>query len=181
MRALGAALLGSLVIAAAASQGPLVVHSAGPFTATRLAQPPVIDGREWIATTVETVSEPGEVPVAAKMFSLAATDCGDHGGDFERCQLFLRRGRETPVRIDSGYTGWVFVTPDERYVVTEPLDVLDVRTWKQYLLSEALDIPNHTDVRAISRDGRRLLVAQTDCPMDCRGEQRYEHYEVRLP
>ena len=59
-------------------------------------------------------------------------DCGDHGGDFTRCQLLFHRGRGAPVRIDAGFTGWVFVTPDGRYIITEPLYALDVRTWKQY-------------------------------------------------
>ncbi len=155
----------------------MLVRSAGPISVSQLVQPPAIDGREWIATEVEWLSEPGKVRTTAKTFSLSADDCGDHSGDFQRCQLFLQRGRGSPVRIVSGYTGWVYVTPDDRYVFTEPLNVLDVRAWKQY----GLDVANYTGIRAISRDGKRLLVARTDCPMDCRGEQRFEYFEVRLP
>ena len=160
---------------------PPMLQSAAKFTAVRLSRAPVVDGREWIAAAVQTIGSPGKVAVPTQAFSLTATDCGDHGGDFERCQLLFQRGRAAPVRIDAGYTGWVFVTPDGRYVVTEPLYVLDVREWKQYALSEALQIRNYTNIEAIARDGSRLLISRRDCAMDCRADVNVEYYELRLP
>lgn len=180
MRSRAQILIAALSIAALPPQPPAIVHAGGAFAATRLAQPPAIDGREWIATSAAPVSKPGKVTVNAKTLALTARDCGGDHGDFERCQLLLRRGGQA-VRIGAGWTGWVFVTPDERYVVTEPLDVLDVRAWKQYRLSEALGIPNYTSIAAISRDGQRLLVSRTDCPMDCGTSQTFEYYVLRLP
>ena len=160
---------------------PPILKSAGQFSATRLSRPPVIDGRAWIAANVQTTSSPGRVPLPTQGFSLTLTDCGDHNGDFERCQLLFRRGRATPVRIDE-LTGWVFVTPDGRYIITEPLSVLDVREWKQYWLFEALNIPNYTSIKAISRDGKRLFISRRDCAMDCRGVGvEDEYYELILP
>jgi hypothetical protein len=159
---------------------PTIVKAAGQFSAAQLKRPPIIDGREWIAANVETTSSPGPVSVQTKAFSLTLRDCGDHGGDFERCQLFFQRGRATPVRIDAGFTGWVFVTPDARYVVTEPLYVLDVREWKQYALFESLQIPNYTTIEAISRDGKRLLISRRDCAIDC-ANVRVEYYELTWP
>jgi hypothetical protein len=134
--------------------------------------------REWIAANVETTSSPGPVSVQTKAFSLTSRDCGDHGGDVGRCQLFFQRGRATPVRIDAGFTGWVFVTLDGRYIVTEPLYVLDVREWKQYALFESLQIPNYTTIEAISRDRKRLLISRRDC--DCT-DVRVEYYELTWP
>lgn len=84
------------------------------------------------------------------------------------------------MRIDHGFTGWVFVTPDGRYVITEPLYVLDVREWKQYALFRALQIPNYTNIEAISRDGRRLFISRRDCAIDCK-DARVEYYELTLP
>ncbi len=159
---------------------PPILNSAGQFSAARLSRPPLIDGREWMAADVQTASSPGTVPVPTQAFSLTLADCGDHGGDFERCQLLLQRGRAAPVRIDDGLTGWVFVTPDGRYIVTEPLYVLDVRDWKQYALSEALRIPNYTNIEAISRDGQRLFISRRDCAIDCK-DVRVEYYELTLP
>ncbi len=159
---------------------PPILNSAGSFSAVRLSQPPVIDGRAWIAADVQPTSSPGAVAVPTRDFSLTLTDCGDHGGDFERCQLLFRRGRATPVRIQEGFTGWVFVTPDGRYIVTEPLYVLDVREWKQYALFEALQISNYTSIQAISRDGKRLFISRRDCVIDC-SDTPVEYYEITLP
>jgi len=161
---------------------PPILKSAGQFSAARLSRPPVIDEREWIAAKVQPTSDPDRVPLPTKVFSLTLTDCGDHDGDFQRCQLLFRRGRATPVRIHDGFTGWVFVTPDGRYIFTEPLYVLDVREWKQYALFEALQIPNYTNIEAISRDGKRLFISRRDCAMDCRGiGVEDEYFELILP
>jgi len=161
---------------------PPILNSAGQFRARRLSQPPTIDGRAWIATEVETTSDPGPVPVPTHAFSLSLTDCGDHRGDFERCQLLFRRRKSAPIPISDGYTGWVFVTPDARYVITEPLYVLDVPEWKQYALFEVMQIPNYTNIAAISRDGRRLIISRRDCAMDCRGiGVDVEYFELTLP
>lgn len=162
------------------TQPPPIVRSAGQFTARPLSQPPVIDGRAWAPAEVQPTYSPGTVPLRTRTFALTLRDCGDHGGDFTHCQLLFHRGRGTPVRIDAGFTGWVFVTPDGRYIITEPLYALDVRNWTQYALFEALRIPNYTRIEAIAGDGRRLLVARRDCAVDCR-EMRVEYYELILP
>jgi hypothetical protein len=159
---------------------PPILNSAGQFTAAQLSRLPLIDGRDWMAANVQTTSSPGTVAVPTKAFTLTLTDCGDHAGDFERCQLLFQRGRATAVRIDNGFTGWVFVTPNARYILTEPLYVLDVREWKQYALFEALQIPNYTTIEAISRDGKRLFISRRDCAMDCK-DVRVDYYELTLP
>jgi len=158
---------------------PAVSTSAGQFHAHRLTRPPVLDGRVWIAAVVTTASSPGTVPVPQPGFALTLTGCGDVG-DFVRCQVFFQRGRTAPVRIDDGFTGWVFVTPDGRYVVMEPLHVLDVRAWTRYRLSEVLHIPNYTKIEAVSPDGQHLLVTRRDCAIDC-GDVPVEFYDLALP
>lgn len=161
------------------TQPPPILKSAGGFSARPLSRLPAIDGREWIAAEVDTAAADGRVPLKTQAFALARTDCGDHGGDFVRCQLLFRRQLAAPVRIDAGFTGWVFVTPDSRYIITEPLYALDVREWKHYALFEALPIPNYTTIEAISRDGKRLLISRRDCAMDCT-DRRIEYYELTL-
>ena len=159
---------------------PPILKSAGLFSATKLSRPRPIDGREWIAADVQTASPAGTVSVPTKAFTLTLTDCGDHDGDLERCRLLFQRRGATAVRIDNGFTGWVFVTPDSRYIVTEPLYVLDVREWKQYALFESLQIPNYTRLEAISRDGKRLFLSRRDCAIDCK-DVRVDYYELTLP
>jgi len=158
---------------------PPILHSAGPFGAVRLSELPKIDGRQWIAAEATPTFADGVVPLRTKAFSLTTKDCGDRG-DFTRCQLLFRRGRAAAVRIDVDYSGWVFVTPDARYIIHEPLYVLDVHDWKQYALFEALRIPNYTSIEGISRDGKRLSISRRDCAMDCRNVRR-EYYELTLP
>lgn len=180
------AALGSIGLATASlalpqdpARPPPILNSGGRFSAVRVARPPLVDGREWIAARVHPAASPGTVPVPGRAFSLTLTDCGDRG-DFTRCQVLFQRGRAAPVRIDNGFTGWVFVTPDGRYIVTEPLYVLDVTEWKQYALFEAFGIPNYTSIEAISRDGKRLFLSRRDCVIDCSGVG-IEYFEVRLP
>jgi hypothetical protein len=72
------------------------------------------------------------------------------------------------------------VTPNGRYIITEPLYVLDVREWKQYALFEALQIQNYTNIEAISRDGKRLFISRRDCAIDCK-DVPVEYYELTLP
>ncbi len=158
---------------------PPIVHAAGQFSARPVSRPPVIDGRAWAAAEVQPTYSPGIVPLQTRAFSLTSTECGDHG-DFTRCQLLFHPGSGAPVRIDAGFTAWVFVTADGRYIFTEPLNALDVRNWKQYALFEALKIPNYVRIEAISEDGRRLLVSRRDCAMDCR-DVRVDYYELILP
>jgi hypothetical protein len=176
-----------LILASATSHGqvhdvtrpPPIDRSPGQFTARPLGQPPAIDGRAWIRAEAQPTYSPGIVPLRTRTFSLTSSTCGDHG-DFTRCQVLFHRAGGAPVRIDVSFTGWVFVTPDGRYVITEPLYALDVRQWKQYALFEALKIPNYVNIEAISRDGRRLVVSRRDCAMDCK-DVRVEYYELVLP
>src|SRR5688572_12499622 len=85
------------------AQPPPILKSAGEFSARPLSRLPSLDGREWIAAEVNTTVSPGRVPLKTRAFDLALTDCGDHGGDFERCQLLFRRHGAASVRIDAGF------------------------------------------------------------------------------
>jgi hypothetical protein len=164
-----------------APKPPALLNTAGQFSVAEVSREPVIDGREWIATNVQTTSDAGPVPLPTQEFSLTATNCGDHSGDFERCEVLFQWGRALPVRTDRGFTGWVYVTPDARYIFTEPLYVLDVSGWNQYALFDAFGIQNYVSIDAISGDGRRLFISRSECALDCRDEPRRQYYELRLP
>jgi hypothetical protein len=159
---------------------PALLSTAGGFSVAEVSYEPFIDGQEWIAANVQTTSDAGPVPLATQEFSLTATNCGDVG-DFARCQVLFQRGRALAVGIDRGFTGWVYVTPDARFIFTEPLYVLDVRRWEQYALSDVLRIQSYVSIKAISADDRRLFISRSDCPYDCRHEPRHQYYELTLP
>jgi hypothetical protein len=176
----------ALLVALLTTQGPpepmppAAVHGDGGFVARQLADKPVIDGREWVAVNVVSGDLSTVVRSKDGRFTLRFREAGSDTGDFQRYQLFVERGRRPAVRIDDGFTGWVYVTPDSRYIFTEPLYVLDVREWKQYPLFDVLGIRNYTSIDAISRDGRHLLVSRRDCALDCKDERR-EYYAVTFP
>ena len=159
------------------SERPPIVTTAGRFTAQRLAAPPLIDGKEWSEVDVH-VGYP-EPTLALPGFSLTLEEVDGDTGDLQRHRLLFQRGTAPPVLLEE-LTAWVYVTPDSRYIFTEPLYALDLREWKKYALFDALNIPNYVAIRAISADGRRLLIARRDCPYDCR-DPEWEYYELRLP
>lgn len=180
------ALLPLLVVLASVGPRPQagvaalpLIHASGGFRVRRLGSAPAIDGRTWVAADVRTNPPPATVHAANGEFTVTAADAGEDTGDFVRYRLFLTR-RGSAVRIDNEFSAWVYVTPDSRYVFTEPLYVVDVRRWRQYALFEALGIQNYTSIEAISRDGRRLLISRRDCAMDCADRTR-EYYELTLP
>jgi hypothetical protein len=160
---------------------PWVAHAAGSFTARRIAEPE-IDGREWIAAEVHTDPSPAALRAPDGAFWLTLVPVDRDTGDFVRYDLMFESRERRPVRIAES-TGWVYVTPDSRYVISEPLFVLDVAAWTTYALHARLEIPNYTWIQAASADRKRLLVARADCAMDGRtcGDRRIEYYELALP
>lgn len=160
---------------------PVVVHDAGGFHARQLSGPPAIDGREWIAVTMHDEPLPATLRSPDRRYAVTLEETDEDTGDFTRYKVLFQRGRRTPVRIGDGFSGWVYITPDSRFVFTEPLYVLDVREWKQYALFETLEIPNYTSIEAISADGRRLLTSRRDCVMDCHDEPVVQYFELTLP
>jgi hypothetical protein len=93
--------------------------------------------------------------------------------------LFTRPGG-TPVRIDVGFTRWVFVTSDGRYIVTEPLHVLELREWKQYPLVRGTEHPELHDHRGYLTRRQAAPDSRADCGMDCK-DVPVEYYELTLP
>lgn len=160
---------------------PMVVSSAGPFAVRRLTNPPAIDDRQWLAADVQAgYPPPRAARVPRNRFLLTFMEAGTQDtGEFERYRLLFQRRRGRALRIDQGFTAWVYVTPDSRYIVTEPLFVLDVDAWTQYPLHNAFIIPNYTSVEAISRDGKRLIISRSDCVLECPTDQ-VEYFELTL-
>ena len=151
----------------------------GGFSARRLRGPVTVDGRTWIAAEVN-VGRPDVWRPAKADYQLRFTD-PDEEGDFERWALMLERAGSQPVSLTAGgKTGFAYVTPDARFVFTEPLIVIDVRRWRRYALYIALGIHPYVSIDAISRDGHRLLLHRADCAVDCR-QREVEYFELTLP
>jgi hypothetical protein len=159
------------------SKSPTLEASAGGFTIRRLSGPVTVDGRTWVAVTkimgTQTVQAPnGE-------FTLSLAEPNDEG-DVRRFRLALAERGGKPVALTADVVSYAFVTSDSRWIFFEPIDVIDVRAWRRYGLSQAFGIQPYVVPEAISADGRRLIIARRDCPFDCRGLPT-EYYEIGFP
>jgi hypothetical protein len=177
------ALIAVVSVPAAAAQtvdrsAPPVVQEAAPgFSVRRLPGPITIDGQNWIAVNpvvgIQTVfARSGE-------FALSFADPVDDG-DVERFQLTLVDNGGRRVLLSQDAVSYVYVTPDSRWIFIEPLEVIDVRTWRRYRLSRLFGIDPYVLPEAISSDGRRVIIRRQMCAFDCQGSP-VEYYEVGLP
>lgn len=158
---------------------PVDAGGTGGFSVTRLPGPVTVDGRRWVEADVK-VGEPQAWRPAKADYMLHFT-AEDEQGDIARWGLLFERSGGRPVSLTAGgTTGFVFVTPDARYIFIEPLIVIDVRRWRRYALYSALGISPYVNIEAISRDERRLLISRRDCAFDCPG-QAVQYFELTLP
>ena len=162
-----------------ASSWPVDAGGNGGFSARRLAAVPAVDGRAWIRADIKFGQPPTWRPAKGD-YALRFADL-DEEGDIARWALILERPGARPVSLSAGgKTGFAYVTPDARFIFTEPLMAIDVRRWERYALHSALGIQPYVSIEAISRDGRRLLVSSRICAFDCRNEPVIA-FEVTLP
>ena len=180
-----------LVLACAAREGqpidrskpPAAVRSAGGFTSSRLRALPDIDGRNWIAA--EKVFGPATVSAPNGRFTLTlqAAKANEDTGDLAGFRLYFAEGRAPAVEIGPAFTNSVFITGDSRWIITaQQFDAIDVANWRKYSLRDALKVEGFFDIRAVSADGRRLVIAIQPCPFDCQNVPNPDpYYEIQLP
>jgi len=159
------------------SRPPALQTSAPGFTVRRLTGPVAVDGTTWNAA--EPMSSTDTIFAQSGGFALSLSDPTDEG-DLERFQLAFADGSGPPVSLSEYPVSYVYLTRDSRWIFFEPLQVVDVKNWRHYDLSKALDIRPYIVPDAISADGRRLVVWRRDCPFDCPGIPR-EYFEIGLP
>ncbi len=156
---------------------PVVVEpGVADFSVRKLTGPVTIDRRNWIAAEPAVgASKPLRAPNG--QFTLMFEGVNEPG-DIVRSRLSFSAGG-APILLDPRVS-YAYVTPNSRFVVIEPIDVVDVTTWRRYALSRAFNVTPFVLVRAISADGRRLYVTRQPCPFDCH-DQPNEHYEITFP
>lgn len=159
------------------SKSPILDPSAGGFTVRRLSGPVAIDGRTWLA--VEPTFGTQTLRARNGEFTLSPTDATDEG-DVGRFRLaFVERGGK-PVTLTADPVSYAYMTDDSRWIVFEPVEVIDVRAWRRYSLGKVFGISPYVVPIAISADGRRLVIRRSVCPFDCR-DFPDEFYEIGFP
>jgi hypothetical protein len=160
------------------SKPPSVVNSADGFTVRPLSGPVTVDGRAWIA--IESVSAPGPLRAPNGRFTLTLEEAKDHAGDVVRFRIVFTDGGGARVPLDPDVAAYAYITPDSRWIVSEPLEVVDVVNWRRYSLSKSFKVDNYVVLRAISADGRRLFISRQACPFDCQHIPP-EYFEIVFP
>ncbi len=161
------------------SQPPRVEGGAGGFTIHHLTGPPgpiALDSGAW--RTVSPDMEAKTITAPSGQFALRLEKATSDDITFFR--IWLTAGSRTPVQIDLGTATYAYITPDSRWIITGTLEAIDVQHWRRYSLSRSLNIEPWVMLRAISADGRRLLVSRQPCAFDCQAAP-VDYYELVFP
>ena len=158
------------------SQPPRVEASAGGFTVRRLDSPISVDGKIWIA--VKPIIGAQTVRAPNRQFAIKLEEASSVEVVHFRVRFIQNNG--SAVLIAPGTAIYSFITPDSRWIINGTLEAIDVREWRAYSLSKAFSIEPYVIPDAISADGRRLLISQRPCWVDC-GSSPAKYYEIGFP
>lgn len=153
------------------------VVAAEGFTVRRLMEPVAIDGRTWIA--IDSVSATGPLRAPNGQFTLTLEEAKEHAGDVVRFRVFFAEGARR-IQLDPGVAAYAYISPDSRWIVSDPLEIVDVLNWRRYSLSTLFKIDPYVVLRAISADRRRLYVSRQPCAFDCQ-HLPHEYFEIGFP
>ena len=160
------------------SRPPRIEASVGGFTVRPLDEPVTVDGRTWIPVKeiigAQTVRAPnGQFTI--KLDEASSVEVGHF-------RVWFIQNGGSPVLIAPGTAIYSCITPDSRWIVNGTLEVIDVKEWRAYSLSTAFHIEAYVILDAISADGRRLLISQRRCWVDCQALGiAGKYYEIGFP
>ena len=158
------------------SKPPETAEPGAEFTVRRLSEPPAVDGRTWMM--ISQVSAARSLRAPNGQFTLTLEE--STSVEVVHFRVYFTEGAGPRVQIDPGSAAYAFLSPDSRWIIVGPLEVIDVTNWRRYSLSSTFKIDPYVVLRAISSDGRRLVISRQDCPFDCRNAPD-EYYEIALP
>lgn len=185
MRAIASMLLLSLPIALACAQRvdrltpPRMAEGTGGFTVRRLSELPAVDGRTWLEVRDQIVSD-GTYRAPNGQFTLTTEDKPENAHHVGTFAIYFTDGNGTRSELDPGFAVYTYISPDSRWIISDPLEAIDVTNWVKYSLSKAFNIDAFVVMRAISPDGRRLVISRQQCAFDC-GHIPDEYYEIGIP
>lgn len=159
------------------SKPPALEASAGGITIRRFSGPVTVDGRQWIAAQPNWGGEQ-LVNASSGQFAVRLVEPNEEG-DVVRFRLTFSEPGGIPVSLAPDVVSYAFVARN-RWIFFEPIEVVDVRTWRRYSLSTPFDIGPYVGPEAVSADGRRLVFSRRDCPFDCLSAEA-EYFEIVLP
>ena len=155
----------ALVLAAVLVAGAAVVAQTSEFTVRPVPGRPGIDGRAWMFVELYTGS-PAVVHPSGSNYELRFTDRKDENGGPRWTVTLDRGGRQVPL-TPTAKTSFVYITPDAKYAIVEPLTVIETATGQRHELNAGPGMK----IVAVAQDGKRLFLERADG----------EPYELTLP
>ena len=175
---------------------PAVMDGTGPATSARLlkranrkAESIVpsnpLKGPAWIEVDEAKDSHPSSNEIVLNSgdhkFSVKLTESPENEGDTAvyRVSLIWNSGNKTPV--DLGVSTGAIISPDSKYVVVEPLRLVDIDAWEAYDLRKAFSLKEgYVGVDRWSKDGKKFIVHLTQCVYDCLVSDWIEFWLIEL-
>jgi hypothetical protein len=133
------------------SKPPAVANTAEAFALRTLDALPPIDGRDWIE--VQGSAVPGRLPAPNGQFTLTLEEASSV--ELVHYRISFTEAGAASVELDSGQATYAAITPESRWIIMGPFELVDVPTWRRYSLSTAFNLRAFIVLRAISADGRR--------------------------
>jgi hypothetical protein len=145
------------------------------FAVERLTTPPAIASPEWVPLRP---SFAGTIRAPNDGFSIVLEEAPSNA-DLVLLRVSYVQGDAAPIEISPGDATYSLITPDSRWILSGPLEFVDVQNWRAYSLRDAFDLQPFLIPRAVSTDGRRFLIEGRPCPFDCQ-DLPTEYYEIVL-
>ena len=115
----------------------------------------------------------------AKTFTIKSGNEAPESGDLARFPFeLIRDGKKANLARQP--ISWVTVTPDEKYIIFEPLIVLDAVSWKELDLTKVRDSQGYFQLLKYSSTGKKIIVAEFTCAMDCPKTDKFVIWEYSL-
>ena len=144
-----------------------------------------LQGPDWIEMDEEKADHLGSNALAWKSsdgrFSITFTESPENEDDVAVYHVKLTWTGANKTQVDLGISTGAVISPDSKYVVLEPLKLIDTEEWKIYDLRKAFNLKEgYISVDRWSKDGKKFVVHSTQCAYDCLPSETMEYWLVEL-
>jgi len=145
-----------------------------------------LKGSDWVEmemsgpTAVPGTSDEMILKSPDKKFSLRFKESPENEADTAAYQVTLIwTGREkSPIPL--GISGGAFISPDSKYIVLNPLVLIDVDAWKIYDLGKTLKLEGYFNVERWANNGKQFVVSIVQYPYDPPPGDSIEYWLIEL-
>ncbi len=122
---------------------------------------------------------PHDLPAPNQSFIVSFEKVKENAGPLKRYSVFLKPDIGSPRQIGQ-VIGWVAISPNSKYVVREPLALLNVANGEESNISAELGVEGFINIHFWSPDGKSFIVSQTDCAFNCAKNDIIQYWRIDL-